>query len=81
VAVKVDPFGINNWYYMDFDLRNDIDNRKYTLISVYNSYSVAMNEAQVIAFSCHNENIIRLIFDYKLPNRSASFNFIFALAK
>ena len=30
VAVKVYPYGINNWYYMDFDLSNDIDNQKYT---------------------------------------------------
>lgn len=77
VAVKVDPYGINNWYYMDFDLGNEIDNRKYTLISVYNAYSPSMSEAQVIAFSYINDKVIRLIFDYKLPNKNTSFNFIF----
>ena len=79
VAVKVDPYGINNWYYMDFDLRNEIDVLKYTLISAYNSYSPSMSEAQVIAFSYIDGLVIRLIFASKLPNGSTSFNFIFAL--
>ena len=79
MPVKINPYGVNNWYYMDFDLRNEIDVLKYTLISAYNSYSPSMSEAQVIAFSYYNENIIRVVFDYKLPNANASFNFIFAL--
>ena len=77
VAVKVDPYGINNWYYMDFDLRNEIDVLKYTLISAYNSYSPAMMKAQVIAFSYIDGLVIRLIFSSKLPFGSTSFNFIF----
>ena len=80
MAVKVDPYGINNWYYMDFDLRNDIDNQKYTLISVYNAYSPSMGGAHVIAFSYIDGLVIRLIFSSELPNGNASFNFIFALA-
>lgn len=80
VVVKVNPYGINNWYYMDFDLKNEIDNRKYTLISAYNSYSPSMGEAHVIAFSYIDGLVIRLIFSSKLPNGSASFNFIFAFA-
>lgn len=78
MTAKVNPYGINNWYYMDFDLGNEIDNRKYTLISVYNAYSLAMGEAQVIAFSYIDDKVIRLVFNSTLPNANASFNFIFA---
>ena len=80
MAVKVDPYGINNWYYMDFDIRNDIDVLKYTLISAYNAYSPSMSQVQVIAFSYIDDLVIRLIFASKLPDGNASFNFIFVAA-